>query len=64
MPTVCQDAAWVSPVSPHLVLKFPSYTEKLSPQLIATALSVGGGQKKECFFWLGIIIEGFPVVVT
>lgn len=40
------------------------HMEKLSPQLLATALSAGAGHKKECFLWLGVIIEGFPVVVT
>lgn len=40
------------------------HMEKLSPQLLATALSAGAGHKKECFLWLGVIIEVFPVVVT
>lgn len=37
--------------------------EKLSLKLLAIALSAGGGQRKECYFWLGTIIEGFPEVV-
>lgn len=38
--------------------------ENLSPKLFATDLSPGGGQREECYFWLGTIIESFSDRVT
>lgn len=48
-------------LSPHIT---NLHMEKLSPKLVAAALSAAGGQRKECYFRLGAIIEGFPEVVT
>lgn len=48
----------------HLSPRIPILQmEKLSPKLLATVLSAGEGQRKDCYFWLGTIMEGLPGVV-
>ena len=37
---------------------------RLSPKLLAIALSAGEGHRKEYYFWMGTIVEGLPDVVT